>query len=155
MDPSDEICNALLQPFDVIPKRAKELVPLIGTPLLRKLPVLPDLFDNIMRNVCRFRALSVSFSPLIVHTRQHPPSSLLVEPVGGDLANVLTNALHDSTGRDAATVGSEDMMHSPVDALLRRPLMTLSYHVEGRLPIAIDRNRADESVLISSIVTNI
>ena len=152
MDPSDEICGALLQPFDVIPKRAKELVPLIGTPLLRKLPVLDDVFDQIARDVCWFPALSVSFSPPIVRARQHPTSLQLVECVGGDLANVLTTALHDSTGRDAATAaaGSEDMMHSPVDALLRRPLTTLSHHVEGKLPITIDRNRTDESVLISS-----
>ena len=47
IDPTDDICAKLIQPFDPIPKHAYDLEPLIQTALLEKLPVDNALFNKI------------------------------------------------------------------------------------------------------------
>jgi hypothetical protein len=39
IDVSDEVSQALVKPFDVVPKNARDVISLILTPLLLKLPV--------------------------------------------------------------------------------------------------------------------
>jgi hypothetical protein len=63
------------------------------------------------------------------------------------LALILTHGLHESVGGDATAGGSEDMMHGPIDALIKSPLRAINHYVGGKLPIEIDRNRTDEYVL--------
>jgi hypothetical protein len=61
VDFSDRICDALVQPFDTIPQRAEDVVRLIKTALLQKLPVESSLFESIVADVRQFHAYSISF----------------------------------------------------------------------------------------------
>jgi len=51
IDLTAQMCKTLLQRFDPIPKHALELVDLVSSPLLDKLPVYQDLFHKICREV--------------------------------------------------------------------------------------------------------
>jgi hypothetical protein len=136
-----------MDPFEATPTRAKDLVPLIEAPLLKKLPALSGWFTQIAKNVCTFKAHSVPFSSP-TSPCYHPPTSELLQPATtGDLAIVITAALQEFTGREAAAGCSEDMMHLPLDMMLRLPLNLISERTGGILPILIDRNRVNEYVL--------
>lgn len=52
---TDNICVALLEPFADVPKHARDLVPLVKTPLLRKLPMSQFEYDMKITQVCSSR----------------------------------------------------------------------------------------------------
>ncbi|TDL14322.1 hypothetical protein BD410DRAFT_797247 [Rickenella mellea] len=132
VDPSDEICTKLIQPFDDIPKCARDVVSLIKSPLLQKLPV----------NLFMFQCIS----------SKHPYTAELLQPATGEMEMIISYALSDFNGQQAMSASSEDMLHSSVDALLRHPLKAMSVRLgSGKMPIAMDRNRTNEE---SSAVTN-
>ncbi|CAG8612824.1 9959_t:CDS:2 [Ambispora gerdemannii] len=122
-DQTDQICNQLLQPFETIPSKARELSTLIKADLLCKLPVaggeevkFPILKDFI------YTSEEVRRSTIAMH---------------------INYVLSDPIGDAVIGTGSEDMMHSSVDALIRYLLQIFVKALGGKLPIEFDRNRAD------------
>jgi hypothetical protein len=77
-------------------------------------------------------------------SRQNPLLAKYLQPADGELALIVSYALGDVLGRSAAAGGSEDMLHSPMDALVRYPLFLIEGYLG--LPIDMDRHRADEYV---------
>jgi hypothetical protein len=77
---------------------------------------------------------------------QHPSLSKSLRPANGELAFTITAALRDAVGASASAGGSEDMLHSPIDNLLRHPLIIIRSSLGNKLPIQLDRNRTDEYV---------
>jgi hypothetical protein len=66
-DPSDDLCAELVKPFNCIPKLASEVVPLIESNLLGKLPVLDEFYTKVEINVRRFNTLwFLFFSPCLL-----------------------------------------------------------------------------------------
>ena len=48
IDTTALICDALIQPFDTVPNEADDLMSLIATPLIRKLPVSSMKRENFL-----------------------------------------------------------------------------------------------------------
>jgi hypothetical protein len=139
-----------MQPFDPIPTEADQLKALVQTTLLQKLPVIDYFFTKVRNEVCGFEV--VYFVLADCFTCQHHLYSESLQPAIGSLALVITYALSDHAGQPNTASVSEDMFHSPIDALLRVPLATIHKSVPQQLPIDIDRNRTDEYVLVLLII---
>ena len=127
--------------FDSIPKHAQDLVSLIDEPLLGTLPVGKFEFDMIQMQVCKFIIAFIILSTLTSKSCQHPLIAQSLHPSYGKLSLITSYALTDPSGADISG-SSEDMLHSPLDMLVRNLLSTLSNNMPG-LPIDIDRNRTD------------
>jgi len=57
VDPTDDICAGLMQPFDPIPTQADQLRALVHTALPQKLPVIEYFFKKISNEVCGFKVV--------------------------------------------------------------------------------------------------
>lgn len=79
IDPTDEICAALMKPFDPIPTHANELKALIEAPLSQKLPILPHLFNMIRQKVYRLSSY-LYHQPIFITKLSHLSASLYRQP---------------------------------------------------------------------------
>jgi len=102
IDTTALICDALIQPFDTVPNEADDLMSLIATPLIRKLPV--------------------SFH----EERKFPQFAEFIQTsdkeCGSNLAKHISCLLTDTFEKQNLDDTTEDMMHWGIDSLIRVPL---------------------------------
>ncbi|CAG8636875.1 7798_t:CDS:2 [Paraglomus occultum] len=122
-DLSGVICKKLLQPFEIIPKQANDLLNLIKAPLLQELPAASG--EEIRHPILE------GFIKTETSTR------------GSILAVHVSMALSNAVAEDALGPGSEDLKHWALDTLVRKPLQLFKNQVGSMLPIFIDRNQKD------------
>ena len=125
IDTTAVICDALIQPFDTVPNEADDLMSLIATPLIRKLPV--------------------SFH----EERKFPQFAEFIQTsdkeCGSNLAKHISCLLTDTFEKQNLDDTTEDMMHWGIDSLIRVPLQIFRENLGGGvLPIEMDRNSKDQ-----------
>ncbi|CAG8650558.1 9835_t:CDS:2, partial [Paraglomus brasilianum] len=123
LDRTFNICQTLIQPFNVAPTLANQIPALINSNLFCKLPVAQD--ENI-----RYPELD----PYVYCNDRDSVSALSLQ-----ISTVLSSRFQDRVRRG----GSEDMMHWVMDTLVTEVLGTLAEHLNDALPIDMDRNKKD------------
>ena len=146
MDPTCQICIDLLKPFGSIPNRAQDLVALVDEPLLVTLPIIEFEFNAIKKKVCKFIICLYYIIHLTLTSKscQYSPIVQFLHPANGELSLLTSSALAGYFVGDSSDGGrSEDMLHFPIDVLVRHTLTTLRRFSMATLPILMDRNKKD------------